>query len=254
MSSKPVTVGRWNFKSEAAAERYIRALFTRWPLPNLRNGTYSAPLTGDDCEFALGLIDMHPSKKRINGEDSGTSIRSIHIQRPEEAGRDERQRRFFVRLQDSDRQVFSWSNSIDPKAHPQKIYDAMRRLIAPQKEAFRAQHFAGYCTIEDCGKPLTKADVRIDHAFPDTFESLVADWLRSVHITVYEIELRKGRRFREPSQFADPFLAQQWIEFHEMHARLRCVCQDCNGSKLVKLANQAEINASLTEANLEPQK
>ena len=51
------------------------------------------------------------------------------------------------------------------------------------------------------------------------------------------------------SRFADPFLAQQWVEYHEINARLRCVCRRCNLSTIRKTGPQKSRFATGTAAS-----
>jgi hypothetical protein len=211
-------IGPKAFTTKAAAECHIREMFWRYPP--------MGALTGEDLEFALALIEMHPSRAVI--VDCG--IRSIHVQPVPFHEAD--QRRFLVLRTDGSRRDFSWRNSLSPKSAARKLAGVLRHLIAEEKRRFKEEHYRGAC--ETCGASLAAEHCHVDHAHPATFEQLIKGWLQSEHLTPDDIAIVRRKEYEQNSYLEDPALAQSWIEYHAIHARLRCVCRRCNLSTLRK--------------------
>ena len=209
-------IGRKIFATKAAAERHIREMFWRYPP--------MGELTGEDLEFTLALIEMHPSRAVI--VDCG--IRSIHIQPVPFHEHD--QRRFLVKRTDQSWHDFSWRNSLSPKSAARKVASILRHLIHAQVREFRERAFRGQC--ETCAIPLALGDCVVDHARPATFERLMEGWLQSERLTPDDIAIVQQKGYELRSYLEDPALTQSWIEYHEINARLRCVCRRCNLSTL----------------------
>jgi len=209
-----IRIGRWTFPTKIAAEDYIREMFWRYPP--------MGALTGEDLEFAHALVEMHPSRTVI--VDCG--IRSIHVQPV--PYHEEDQRRFLVWRTDSSKQDFSWRNSLSPKSAAQKVASILRHEISPQVREFKKRAFRGLC--ETCQISLTLKACVIDHAHPATFEQLMEGWLKSEHLTPPDVAIVRPKGYEKHSYMEDPALTQSWVEYHEIHARLRCVCQRCNQS------------------------
>ena len=213
-------IGPRSFATKAAVERHIREMLWRYPP--------MGALAGEDLEFVLALIKMHPSRDVIT--DCG--IRSIHIQPVPFHEND--QRRFLVKRTDSSIRDFSWRNALSPKSGPRKLAGILRHLIIDQKNDFRAAHFKGVC--ETCGNPIRESDCHIDHAHPVTFERLMEGWLKSLFLTADDVAIVSSKNYEQHSSLEDPTLAETWIEYHQINARLRCVCRQCNLSGLRRAA------------------
>jgi hypothetical protein len=217
-SDLSICIGTAVFPTKAAAERHIRALLWRWPP--------MTALSGDDLELVQALIQMHPNRSLII--DCG--IRSIYSQPVPFHEND--QRRFLVKRTDSSIRDFSWRNALSPKPAKGKLASILRHLIIDQKDNFKAANFRGICEIETCGKPVKKGDCHVDHASPATFDRLMQGWLRSLFLTPDDVAIVRRKGYEEHSVLEDPDLAESWVEYHRINARLRCVCSDCNLSAL----------------------
>ena len=218
----PFTIGGKKFATKKAVERHIRDMFWRYPA--------MGALTGEDREFVLALIDMHPSRLLI--VDCG--IRSIHIQPV--PGHKEDQRRFLVKRIDESQRDFSWRNSLSPKSAKHKLTGILRFLIQPQIQDFKNRAFRGRC--ETCNSPLSPENCEVDHADP-TFKQLMDEWLRTVRLSPDDIAIVGRTQYQAHSYLEDPVLAQAWVEYHEINARLRCVCKPCNSSVLRRAPQKA---------------
>lgn len=216
-------IGPKTFATKAAAERHIREMFWRYPP--------MGALAGEDLEFALALIEMHPSRAVIM--DCG--IRSIHVQPVPFHEAD--QRRFLVRRKDESIRDFSWRNSLSPKSAARKLAGILRYLISDQKCDFKQARFRGVC--ETCGARIEESDCHVDHAHPATFERLMEGWLQSERLTADDIAIVTRKEYERHSCLEDPALPRSWIEYHKINAQLRCVCRRCNLSTLRHLPSEA---------------
>jgi hypothetical protein len=220
----PFTISGKKFATKQAVEGHIREMFWRYPA--------MGALTGEDREFVLALIDMHPSRLVI--VDCG--IRSIHIQPVPLHEKD--QRRFLVKRIDDSLRDFSWRNSLSPKSAERKLAGILRYLIKPQIQDFKKRTFRGRCENETCKSPLSPENCEVDHADP-TFKQLMDGWLRTVRLSPDDIAIVRRTEYQANSYLEDPVLAQAWVDYHEINARLRCVCKPCNSSVLRRLHQKA---------------
>ena len=109
----------------------------------------------------------------------------------------------------------------------------MRSLIEPQIMEFRDGAFAtGTFSCPITGELITKHNAHIDHAAPDTFQSLADRWLASSGVTEDDIELTFSPYFQARTDFTDQSLAANWVEYHRQHCRLRAVSLTANLSTL----------------------
>ena len=209
-------IGQRVFHTKSTVESHIRKMFWRYPP--------MGALVGEDLEFVLALIELHPSRALI--VDCG--IQSIHIQPVPFHEKD--QRRFLVKRIDQSIRDFSWRNALSPKPPERKLASILRHLIADQIDDFKTAHFQGIC--ETCNAPLNEQDCHVDHAHPVTFERLTEDWLKSVRLIAADVAIVGRKGYQQHSCLEDSLLAQSWIEYHAINARLRCVCLKCNLSTL----------------------
>lgn len=214
--TKALRIGPKTFGTKAAAERHIREMFWRYP-PN-------GALAGEDLEFILALIEMHPSRDLI--VDCG--IRSIHVQPVPYHEAD--QRRLLVLRTDESKHDFSWRNALSPKSAARKLAGVLRHLITDDKCRFKEEHFRGVC--ETCDAAIEPEDCHVDHAHPFTFKRLMDDWLQFERLTANDVAVVACKGYEEYSYLEDEALAQSWQEYHAINARLRCVCRRCNLSSL----------------------
>ena len=82
-----------------------------------------------------------------------------------------------------------------------------------------------------------------------TFECLVDGWLKSLRLTPEDIALEHGKGYQEPDTLEDPVLIEEWISYHEFHAVLRCVCRECNQSRLRKAVPGRNLNPEKENSN-----
>ena len=210
-----IRIGAWIFSSKQAAEKHIRGILAR-------HGDMQQ-LKDEDEEFVRAIIDLHPRRTVI--VDCG--IAWIFVQYlPGSA------RRFVVRRTDSSWRDFSWQHVLYPRDADRRLASVLRTLIRPVVEEFKERNFRGVCENETCGIAIQIENCHVDHAYPATFEALQDGWLRSLRLTAADIAIQAFSEYEVPDTLEDILLREAWFEYHELHARLRCVCRRCNLSTL----------------------
>jgi hypothetical protein len=208
-----ITIADRKFPSKSAAEAHIRQILGRYA-----NGE---ALRGEDDVFVRALVELHPRRAVI--VDCGLAW--IFVQHLDAC-----QRRFVVRRTDSSIRDFAWRAVLSPKDAKRRLASVLRWLIRSQLLEYRDRAFRHAC--EACAAAI--AACHVDHIAPATFEALMAGWLGSVRREAEDIGVIPSPAYQEPDRLEDESLAQSWMEYHEINARLRCVCQRCNLSTLRK--------------------
>lgn len=214
-----IKIGAYEFLTKRKAEDYIRAILRRY--------SHNQVITGQDRDFAMALLMQHPRRSLI--VDCG--VADIFVQHLDSFGNE---RRFCVRRVDKSLRDFSWRNVLSPKTAKEQVVRVCRSMVREQIEAFRASAFNGLgalvCPVTGDSIYPTLCDV--DHAKPKTFDWLVCQWVRSVGVDFGDIEVVHKRGYQQESQFADPWMAENWKEFHAESAVLRVVHPRANRSLL----------------------
>jgi hypothetical protein len=203
-----ILIGTWKFARKIDVERRVRAI--------LCSHGNNQVLTGDADLFIRALIELHPNHEAI--VDCGISW--IFVQHIENGWR-----RFAVRRKDESLRDFSWRKSIYPRSDYTRLASPARGAIHDQITAYRDRNYAGRCDL--CTVPISLEECHVDHAGP-TFKQLLESWLYTVRLTAADVEIRVSTKYEFWTKFADPVLEQSWQEYHEINARLRCLCAPCN--------------------------
>jgi hypothetical protein len=211
-----IQIGECSFPTKKAAATYVQEILER------AKHAHKQMVMGGDDRFMREYLKRHARYAEI--ADCGIAYFWAE-NRNEGWG-------FALWRTDGSQHHFSWKDCLCPPQPFSKVSGICRDLIMDQKNEFRDRNFKGVCMREGCGKKIRRCHV--DHIPPRTFEALVNGWAKSVHMKIDEIAIIPGNGYKVRSRFADPFLAQQWVEYHEINARLRCVCRDCNLSIIRK--------------------
>jgi len=177
------------------------------------------PLRGEDAAFVHALMERHPHWTFI--EPCG--VKYFFVQ---QVPTNPQQRRFVLVKKDDSWWDGGWRNALTPRSARQQVQHTLRHYIRPQILAFRDANFNGVCAT--C--PALIADCEVDHTWPVTFEVLVDSWLHSVRLTPEEITIIPSTQYEVASVLEDDLLAESWLEYHEINARLRCLCKKCHQS------------------------
>lgn len=207
-----IQIGVWRFRTKHAAEARI--------LEILAAHDHGQRVRDVDDQFIRALLDLHPNQRTI--VDCG--IAWIYVEN-RDGGKG-----FSVRHTDGSPFDFSWRDAIYQTGKFTKLSGICRHLIHAQIREFRDRKFRGVCEV--CGKEIRRDACHVDHIAPLTFQALLAGWLRSVHLDAHDIAIIPNPNYGGHSRLEDEFLAESWIEYHAINARLRCVCKHCNLSTL----------------------
>jgi hypothetical protein len=223
-----LVIGTHTFTTKAAAEAHIRSILLRGAPPDARGESIHYIPEGEDEQFVRALISMHPRKTII--EDCGIS--RVGIQTIEKG-----YRRFVVKRIDGSIRDWSWRHALTPDTNGKKLRSVLRHLIEPQIIDYRHGAFLdGPRQCPFTGEVVFPETAHIDHAAPDTFESLVLSWLKLMRLDDEEIELIHRTGMGQYTVMADSWLAENWIEYHRENANLRVVSKTANLSILRKTA------------------
>jgi hypothetical protein len=176
-------------------------------------------LEGRELEFIMGLLDRHPGVAR----KTGCGIESIFVRVNWKTEQYEN-RCFWIKRTDGTETDFSYLECITPTDHRSKFLTACRVAILPQIKAFRETELARLGTTALCpvtGREFVVANGHVDHQYPDTFESLVDQFIEEQLIDISVVEITSGQDGQLRDRFASSSLAQCWCEFHRVHAVLR---------------------------------
>jgi hypothetical protein len=226
----PLRIGRWTFPTKKAAEDHVREILRNAQFPDnaaWRHDPISRPLTGEEDQFVRALLEIHPRRDSI--VDCG--VRRVCVQQIKDSiGRP--CRRLIVNRTDDSWRDFAWSYALSPRSAARKLKSILRFLTTPQLSDFKERNFRGVCDF--CGRQLDLLHCHVDHIAPDTFDGLVEGWLHSVRLTALDVSTVDRSGYQQSTRIEDPLLEQAWIEYHQINARLRCVCSKCNLSTLRK--------------------
>jgi Protein of unknown function (DUF3223) len=95
MAKKPITIGRWAFDSKGAATKHIQEVLYRRPL--------LAVIDGDDNEFLLALLSLHPRAS----EKIGAGVKHFTVEKATGGTQC-----FYVTRLDDSRSDFSYANCL----------------------------------------------------------------------------------------------------------------------------------------------
>jgi len=208
-----IEIGRWRFRTKADAQRHIRCI--------LSGADINKYLDGEGLEFVLALLDQHQRR----GVITCNGILHVVVELLNNG-----RRRFAVIHKDEygrpRRRDFSWRHVLYPRSQAQRVMHVCRGLIAEQKEAFRASCPQTITCL--CGAVLDRSKCHIDHQPPATFEKLFWNWVALMRVDVEEMALIDYAEYQRETEFEDDIFAVQWQEYHEINARLRCLCPRCN--------------------------
>ena len=192
----------------------------------LWRATPEQKIEGREAEFILGLLDRHPNAKRKIG--CGVADLFVRINWKTEHYED---RCFWIRRTDGSETDFSYRECITPTDHRGKFIHVCRVEIHDYIQSFREKERRQRGDFAICpltGKQFEIAKAHVDHQYPDTFESLVEQFISEHNIVLSEVEIIPGRDAQLRDRFADENLARSWREFHRARAVLRLLPSHIN--------------------------
>lgn len=211
MARTSVIVAGREFPSKSAGQEAAREVLRRHP-----RGTVD--LAGDDLDFALGLLDLHPQADyfRRNGV-AGVCVK---------AAEGYSTRCFAVIGHDGSREEFSFRVALGISKCQPFLGAAARNLLSEQMLEFKRAAFArGPVLCATSGIELSMRDAHVDHAPPWTFDAITREFDR----------LHPGVALRHEGTkdfFAHEDDAMAFRALHDLKAVLRIVHRRENLSTL----------------------
>jgi hypothetical protein len=205
------------FYSKAALARECRQIVGSY--------TLGQSLDVADHSFISALFERHPDAE----QKKGAGIDQIYVVRNEHGSIG-----FELTRIDGTRTDISWTQCITASTHRAKVLSALRQAIYEQIKDFRYRAFTPkmilQCPITN--ETITAAACHIDHAAPNTFAAIVAQFITSENLDIHTIPLRPHGDGDQFERLEDAALDARWRFFHQDHATLRAVSKRANLSLL----------------------
>jgi hypothetical protein len=209
-------LGGRHYRSQAAIIERAKLLLHTAPL--------NMALAGEAHGFLEDLLHRHErAPEKIGAGIKHFEVRNAAIN----------SKCFWVVRVDGTATDFSYKLCIRPSTPLGNFTAAARRAVAIQLIAFRDDWFDRYAdadgtvTCEITGARYSKTEVDVDHIAPDTFASILHNFIRDACIDVDRVEYVQGDGVML-QQFKDPRLLQGWTRYHQRHASLRVISQVAN--------------------------
>jgi hypothetical protein len=228
-----ITIAGQTFKSKELAKKRARTI-----MYGVQPGV---PLTADERDFILGLLEKHPRRD----EKVGCGVADVFVRLNPKFGKN---RSFWLRRRDGSETDFSFEKCLSPVNPVHTFKSAARNTIHPQVVAARQAAFrGGPVTCPVTGVLLKHGEHHVDHEPPATFDRLLADFVRLEGLDPLTVECEGHDDGNVEKSFRDHALAARWAQYHRDHARLRVVSKNANLSQVRKAENQ-RIKESKTDA------
>lgn len=220
-------LGSRSFTSKKAVDAYMRQI--------LYAAVIGCPLAGDDFCVVFNLLLRHPESDKKIG--AGVAVLTVQTEPRWNT------RHFQITRIDGSTTDFSFKKCINPPSKMTEFRCACRHLIADQIISFRNRVFAAAGGTLRCplrGTVLTPNTAHIDHAPPNTFETLVQLFLAANNIDVQTVEITGTKDNEMQKGFANTDLKLRWQAFHLERAVLRVVSPQANLSD-VKMSDVKKL-------------
>jgi len=191
--------------------------------------SHGAYLSLWDAQFILDLLKYHPdAEEKLAGIIAGVLV---HCR---DGGRG-----FTLHKESGELVSFSWQKCISPPTPWGKFTRVCRKLVQPDIQLAKQKAFSEvpYLKCEFTGQFLTPKTCHMDHSPPRTFSWIVRQFAQEWGINPNEIVYCHWDGF---SGFRDTRLAQDWIAYHRLNARLRPVSATANLSIIPKLNREGK--------------
>ena len=191
-------------------------------LPSLSIGAVLIPGT-PLFQTVYDLLSYHPDYK----EKEGVGIKCFHVIEDPLF----KNKRFDIERVDGSRIDFSYLACLKGKSdsHKEDVLKALRSAIREQIKEFKQIHFIGtdiaYCNLTNV--PITFSQASVDHIPPQTFRSLVSQFLELEKIQFEDIEVIENEYKNSPI-LNMPELQEKWREFHKENAKLQLASLEAN--------------------------
>lgn len=225
--AKKVLIGRIAFNTQGEAMDFVRAI--------LDKAEWGVPLTGDDHEFVLSLLERHPNASKKIG--CGVSYFTVNSD-------GQGSRCFYVHRSDGSSDHFSYVQSVKAKNDIRSlVVGALNRAVDTQIWQFRDEQLKNASLVcPYTGNAITKDSYHVDHYEP-TFLELYTAWMKEQGLRFADIAISDGSANEIGRRMVDDVQLASWQKFHRDNARLRML------SPLANLSNaKIEANRRIRQA------
>lgn len=213
---KPITVGTRSFASKKEATVATQRVLYSRPI--------GSHVFGDDLQFLLDLLQMHPEFE----EKIGCGIKSIEVEQNGPT------RGFWITRLDGSRTDWSFIACLTPPTAEKQALAAFRTAIRGQIQNFKDEFFAerefDLCPIT--GEKVTRDNCHVDHAPPGLFVDLVDHFVSCSGLKLAEVLVVPTTDGATETRLLDAQLDREWREYHAFNAKLRVVSRTANLSFL----------------------
>lgn len=225
MPSKPITLAGETFSTQDAVRKRIQAILASYQ-PGSTVNLFDAALLVD-------LVQRHPHAE----QKIGCGVAGFRVEKnPEYPSAT----CFILVRTDGSTTDFSYRECLRQTPHGQKVTSAFRAAIESDIFKFKQERFdaAGgelHCPIT--GEALGFVGAHVDHAPPDTFANLLADFLAGEGVDLASLAVKPSADNTYSDRLCDVALENRWIEFHRFNAVLRVVSRTANLLIIPKLVH-----------------
>jgi hypothetical protein len=212
--SRSILIGTLEFATAGEAKEHVRGLVARYADGDTANEA--------DSVFLRDLLELHPRCE----EKIGAGVRSFKIDRNPEYTNT---RTIFVVRADNSETDFSWPKCIDGETPERLKRAALRNAVADQIAAFKKEAFSRPPVMcPETGEELSWKYCHVDHAAPNTFDSLVDQWLLSENIVLDSVQISPSRDISFTRLLTDDGQRESWRAFHDQRKQLRLLSPHAN--------------------------
>jgi hypothetical protein len=209
-----IVIGSLEFATVGEAKEYVRELVARYSDRDTANEADSA--------FLSDLLELHPRC----AEKMGSGVRSYKFDRNPEYTNT---RTIFVLRTDGSQTDFSWQTCIDGETPERLKRAALRNAIADQIAAFKREAFSRPPVIcSETGEELSWRYCHVDHVAPNTFDSLVDQWLLSENMVLDSVQISPSRDISFTRSLTNNAQRESWRGFHDRGKKLRLLSPHAN--------------------------
>ena len=228
MARIPIQIGARLFGSKSEAKEFSRDIIRRYAEGEM--------IVGEDDLFLRDLVAIHPEA----AQKIGCGIAHFTTQ----LDREWRKHRHFVIVRiDGKPTDVSFHTCIDGSNERRDVFHALRHAVADQVFAFQLAALDGspvHCPYTSA--LLTKENVHVDHAPPDTFFALATRWMNEHGLSVPSVPLVDSADNQWVRTMCDEAQQSSWSDFHRSNARLRVISRPANLSHVKRESRNAVVS------------
>lgn len=178
-----------------------------------------------DTPFLLSLFAQHPQAE----QKIGCGVARIEVRRNPVYTQTQG---FWIVRADGTETDISYLECLAPTPHSKRFERACRVAVEPSTMAFKQRFFddlVGPALCPYTGERLSFVGSHVDHVPPETFKSLLADFIRCYSIDVESVQIDgSGIDGAIQDTIADVQLNKLWIDYHNACANLRVISRTAN--------------------------